>query len=190
MVGERSDEAADKRHRALQLRKAGVTYDQIAQQVGYANRGTAHKAVAQALRDSQQETTPESHRLDSQRLDQVLMALWAKAMSGDVKAVDRVLRVIELRTGAPPVERRGAVEAATKRDLECLPETVQRSGLAASALELARNVDLGVSPAGCVKELRVVMARLSDQLAPDAGKGSGGIADLTARIARRRSSSA
>ena len=35
-----------RRTRAIELRAAGLSYDQIALEVGYANRGTAHNVVA------------------------------------------------------------------------------------------------------------------------------------------------
>lgn len=159
---------AEKRLRALNLRKAGATYEQIAQQLGYANRGTAHKAVRYALAEQRGESPRESHRLDEQRLDQLLMALWPKAMKGDGWAVDRILRIIELRRDPEPVESRGTVEAAVRSDLERLPEELRGSGLAATALELARNVDTGRAPATSARELRAVLAQLDEKAKPDA----------------------
>jgi len=41
--------ASWRRTRAIELRAAGLSYDQIAAEVGYTNRGTAHNVVTQAL---------------------------------------------------------------------------------------------------------------------------------------------
>lgn len=190
-----SAEAAEKRLRALNLRKAGATYDQIAQQVGYANRGTAHKAVTLALVEAQRESQAESHLLDGQRLDQMLMALWPKAMKGDPETVDRVLRIVELRREPEPVEQLGRVAAGVARDLDGMPEELRESALAATALELARNVDNGKTPATCARELRAAMADLAEKAAKVAGSAAkvtkpeeGSLADFNARLAARRGS--
>ncbi len=43
--------AAEKRKLALDLRRAGWAFDDIAAEVGYSNKGTAYKAVKQAIAD-------------------------------------------------------------------------------------------------------------------------------------------
>lgn len=192
-------EAAEKRRRALQLRKAGASYDQIAQQVGYANRGTAHRAVAEALQESQQDTREDVQQLEAQRLDQMLMALWPKAMQGSGWAVDRILRIMEVRgtdlaataqtaTEDTPTERRRTVVEAVRDDLAELPERLQRGALAASALELARTIDQGLNQATCTKELRSVLADLRGQ-APPTVEGDA-VDDLAHRRASRRRAAA
>jgi hypothetical protein len=182
---------SERAQQALNLRKAGATYEQIAERVGYANRGTAHRAVRRALRDAQQDTQADLRSLDAERLDQLLMALWGKALAGSGEAADRVLRIIALREGieapkpAGPA-RRLVVDAVTE-ELAALPERLQLGALAASALELARSIDSGVNQATCTKELRAVLAdlqvRASDRRPVEAQRG---ISDLTVRIAERR----
>lgn len=90
-------EAVEKRKRALQLRKAGATYDQIASQVGYSNRGGAYRAVMQELRDLPRDDAEDVFALETERLDQVLMALWPTAMKGNVRSAETVIRVMERR---------------------------------------------------------------------------------------------
>lgn len=90
-------EAAEKRTRALQLRKAGATFDQIAQQVGYENRGIACRAVQQELAELPKEDAAELRDLEMARLDSLLTAMWPKAINGNGWAVDRVLRIMERR---------------------------------------------------------------------------------------------
>jgi transposase len=41
--------AAARRVRAVKLRTTGLTYDQIAAELGYANRGTVYRLVSEAL---------------------------------------------------------------------------------------------------------------------------------------------
>lgn len=90
-------DAAEKRTRALQLRKAGATYDQIAQQVGYENRGNAYRAVMQELKELPKDDAAEVLTLEVERLDQLLVALWPKAMKGDVRSAETVIRLMERR---------------------------------------------------------------------------------------------
>lgn len=90
-------EAAEKRRRALQLRKAGATFDQIAEQVGYSSRGKACEAVQGELADLPKEDAVELRDLELARLDSLLTAMWPKAMNGNGWAVDRVLRIMERR---------------------------------------------------------------------------------------------
>lgn len=89
--------AAEQRRRALELRKAGATYDQIAQQVGYTNRGSAHRAVMAALKEITAEPAQEVRQLELERLDAMLLGLWPAARKGNQGAVDRVLRIMERR---------------------------------------------------------------------------------------------
>jgi hypothetical protein len=91
----------DRERQALELRKAGATYAQIAKQLGYANEGGAHKAVGRALNVAikQRNIVAEDVReLELQRLDQMLLGLWADAKAGKWHAIDRVLKIMERRS--------------------------------------------------------------------------------------------
>ncbi len=89
--------AAEKRKKALQLRKGGASYDAIARQVGYANRGGAHRAVTQELRELPKDDAEDVLALEVERLDQLLMALWPAAMKGNVRSAETVIRLMERR---------------------------------------------------------------------------------------------
>jgi hypothetical protein len=89
--------AAARRARAVELRTAGLTYDQIAMELGYANRGTVYHVVAGALRAQTAEAVVELRSLEVERLDHVQLALWQKAMDGDVPSAIAVVRVIMAR---------------------------------------------------------------------------------------------
>jgi hypothetical protein len=66
--------------RAVELRKAGLNYQQIAQALGYANKGGAYKAVHRALRKWGQPVTEEYRILELARLDAITSRLWAKGL--------------------------------------------------------------------------------------------------------------
>lgn len=88
---------AEKERDALELRKGGATFEQIAREVGYSDGSGAAKAVSRALADTIQEPAADLRRLELERLDSLLAALWPKAIDGDAQAVDRCLRVMERR---------------------------------------------------------------------------------------------
>jgi hypothetical protein len=94
----RNIEAAERRARALELKKAGATYDQIATQLGYSDKSGAYRAVQNALSEITAEPAKAVLRLELERLDAMLLALWPKARKGDGAAIDRVLRIQERRT--------------------------------------------------------------------------------------------
>lgn len=88
----------DRRARALELHLAGATYQTIADQLGYASKSGAHKAVQEALKDlGAPPSTNEANETELARLDAMLTGLWPKARRGDVQAIDRVLKISERR---------------------------------------------------------------------------------------------
>ena len=82
---------------ALNLRKLGMTYEQIAQQCGYGSRGAAYHAVQRELARTLQEPADELRKLEAQRLDDLYRAMIPKALKGDGWSVDRCLRIMERR---------------------------------------------------------------------------------------------
>jgi len=89
---------AHTRHlQALELRKAGATYQAIADQLGYAHAKGAHKAVASALKATLREPADELRELEVMRLDAALLAIWRRVQRGDDKAIDRLLGIMKRR---------------------------------------------------------------------------------------------
>ena len=79
--------------KALELRLAGCSYEQIAREVGYASRSGAHKSVESALRQSLREPADELRAISAERLDRVTLAVWRAANAGDLRAIDVLLRI-------------------------------------------------------------------------------------------------
>ncbi len=86
-----------KRVRCVELAAQGMSYDEIAQVVGYSGRGSAYKAVSAALRAQQAEAVDELRALEVERLDALQRSCWDAALEGDIASVDRVLKVIAAR---------------------------------------------------------------------------------------------
>ncbi len=90
--------AAWRRARAVELAIEGHTYEQIADAVGYSNRGSAHRAVKKALDQRIAEGVDELRRLEVDRLDALQSSLWPQALAGDLAAAGQVLRIINTRS--------------------------------------------------------------------------------------------
>ena len=88
--------AIDKRVQALALRKAGVGFERIGQQLGCAT-STAYQSVMKAIQDILQEPAEEVLKLELERLDSMLLGLWERARNGDYQAVATALKVEERR---------------------------------------------------------------------------------------------
>lgn len=82
---------------ACELRKAGATYQQISDQLGFGSRANAHKAVQHAIREIPRDDAKAVLALELERLDAMLLGLWKDAKGGTVSAVDRVIRIMERR---------------------------------------------------------------------------------------------
>ncbi len=95
-----------KRVRALELLAKGLSYDEIARQVGFTNRGCAHRAVAKALAERQVEDIDALRAMENARLDALQAALWDQAMAGDCRATTAILRIIDYRIRLLGLDRR------------------------------------------------------------------------------------
>ncbi len=89
--------AAEKRKQALDLRRAGWSYDDIATEVGYAGKGAAHNAVRIAIQAITRESATELVELELTRLDDMLAGLYEAARNGDNFSVDRALKIMDQR---------------------------------------------------------------------------------------------
>lgn len=94
----RSIDTARRRAEALELRRAGVTYPDIAQRLGYSGKQAAHKDVKRALDQVVAEPSEQLLREEVSRLDGMLTGLWADARRGQLGAVDRVIKIMERRS--------------------------------------------------------------------------------------------
>lgn len=92
-----SEEQVAKELEVLRLRRAGMSFTEIAQRTGYADRGGAYKAYKAAMNRTYKEPVHEVRELEADRLDALQVSVWAAAMRGNLGAVDRVLRISERR---------------------------------------------------------------------------------------------
>ena len=90
-------EVMERRTRVLELSAFGMTDDEIAIELGYANRSGVWKARQRALAHHQAEAAENYRTLEVARLDALQAAIWDKAMEGDPQAVGAVLKIIDQR---------------------------------------------------------------------------------------------
>lgn len=110
---------ATARHaRAIQLATEWRTYQEIADELGYANRGTVHHIVHVALARDRKEVVEDYQQLELARLDALQAALWDKAMAGDVDAAREVRAIVMARC------RLLGLDEKSKRPAGWTPRTV------------------------------------------------------------------
>jgi hypothetical protein len=112
--------ASARKSRAIELKLQGLTYQQVADELGYANKGTVHRLVREALDAQQAQGVERLREVEVRRLDALQRGLWDRAMSGDVDAVHACLRIIQER-----IKVLGLAEPADGKAGRChQPQTV------------------------------------------------------------------
>ena len=82
-------ERRDRNQRALQLRRAGVHWDAIADQLGYSSAGHAYNQVRQLMHEYPREDVEAYRDLLTDRLELVIRTLTPKVLNADNWSIDR-----------------------------------------------------------------------------------------------------
>lgn len=90
-------ERKERIRKAIELRKGGATYQQIANQLGYSDRGSAYNAVKGELNKLNRESATQLRDLEVGRLDAMLLGIWQQAKNSDLPSIDRVLKIMDRR---------------------------------------------------------------------------------------------
>ncbi len=90
---------AERRLKAIQLRKTGQHYAAIGAELGISEAGAflLVQRELHRLNEHTAEAVVELRRLELERLDAMLLGLWAEASTGAYLSVDRVLGIMERR---------------------------------------------------------------------------------------------
>lgn len=156
---------AERRQKAIELRNAGVTYERIATQLGYAGRAQVYTDIQRARKQVNKQISEGLDVLREQELDRydrLQAAHWSAALQGDEKAANTVLRVFERRAkllglDAPKdlhiqLERRNEMEASLVTeavlaafDAAGIPPELRMIALEAASQRLAQVDDIGQS---------------------------------------------
>lgn len=112
-------EQADRYRRVVQLRTAGVTFDQIADNLGYASRSGAKEAYDAAIRRWGREAVDEHRDLEELRLEELWRRTFTRLVeaNGDdefVKLISAAVRVSKRRADLLGLDAPRQVELAGK----------------------------------------------------------------------------
>lgn len=110
-MNEDAVKAHDNQLKALALRKAGASYQSIADALGYKDASGAWRAVKASLKKTLQEPADELRTLELARLDDMLKAIASHVAAGNLTAIDRALKIQERRA------RLLGLDAPAKHDL-------------------------------------------------------------------------
>lgn len=109
-------QGAKSREQALDLRRAGLSYQRIGEKMGI-SLARAHQLVTKAMESTHAAITAGADQLRAEeiaRLDGMLEKLWPKARRGEVSAVDRVLKIGERRAKLLGIEAPVRIETTGK----------------------------------------------------------------------------
>jgi hypothetical protein len=96
-TSERRIKAREKQGKALEYRKGGVTYQKIADLLGYKTPTGAEKAVKAALDRITEAPAKQVRKLELERLDAILTSIWGQIAKGHLGAIDRAIKIMERR---------------------------------------------------------------------------------------------
>lgn len=128
---ERSLETAARDAEAARLRTRGLTYRQIADELGMAGPGKAHEAVRRVLAETTQEAANDLRMVELERLDQMYQAA-LKVLETEHYAVSHG-RIIYRDDDGKPLADDGPVLAAIDRLLKIQERRAKLLGLDAPA---------------------------------------------------------
>lgn len=89
--------SAERARMALDLSLGGARLEDIARRLGYRDRSGPHKAIQRQLAALPKRSAEELREQINLRYDAMLLGLWQRARTGNVQAVDRVIRIEEAR---------------------------------------------------------------------------------------------
>ena len=90
-------ELVDREIKVLELRRAGLTWQRISEETGYADASGAYLAYKRAIKRTMQQPADELREQELDRIDRLQLALWPKAMKGDNASVNTIVRLMERR---------------------------------------------------------------------------------------------
>jgi len=90
-------ETAARYREVLELRCAGLSFDEIAKRTGYAGRQGAQQAYNSALKRWAIESVEQQRIIQSERLDRIFTQAYLEARNGNLQAIDRCLKIEKRR---------------------------------------------------------------------------------------------
>lgn len=123
----------ERRRQAIELRRANHTFAQIAEQLGYAQAANARRDILAALEEITKQPAEELLTEELDRLAAMLTGIWEKASSGDPQAIDKALKILDMRA------RYRGLYAPTKQTITIIPEDAIDAEIARLTEKLAEH---------------------------------------------------
>jgi hypothetical protein len=136
---EKAAELEAKELKVLELRRAGFTFQRIAEEVGYATPSGAQRALERIMTRNVPQAPDEFRWQELDRLDRMQVALWPRAMKGDDRAIGTIVKLMERRAKLVGIDAPQRIQAEVvnydgTRDIDGDIERI---------VNLIRGVDLG-----------------------------------------------
>lgn len=90
-------EIREREGRVMELRKQGLSFDEIARLVGYRSQAGAYNAYKRVMDRTIQQPSDEIRKLELDRLDEMLKAIWPQVLAGKGWAVEKALMIQDRR---------------------------------------------------------------------------------------------
>ncbi|OFS67525.1 MULTISPECIES: hypothetical protein [Trueperella] len=142
--------AMNKDDMALSLFKAATPLTVIRDNLGFRSVTSAQAAINRALEAAERGKTIETlNRLESERLDDLYRSVYPRAVKGDMAALDRALKISELRARmvSDPATAPDSILDAFDRTVDCL-DHIDAGGkdeaVVATGRALARQIDFAI----------------------------------------------
>ena len=95
--GKSNPEVFEKEKKVLELRRGGLTFDLIAERLGYANASGAQKAYERACSRIVYDDVVALRKAEMDRLDIAQAAIWNEVLQGRIQAVIALMKIMERR---------------------------------------------------------------------------------------------
>jgi len=105
-------ELSEKQRRAVELRKAGLSYDRVAELAGYSNRSGAWKAVKAVLERNETDSATEMRVLMAERLDTLFERAYRAVLEGDLSQIKNCIAIEKRRADLFGLDTPKQVEVA------------------------------------------------------------------------------
>lgn len=151
-----SPEQLQQERDVLAARKKGLTYREIADEVGLSGPGQASKIFHRAISRYTQDIGPEVRKLEELRLDELQQAIWDMAIAGDLKAVETVLRIMERRAKLCGLDHTDKMAAAQMK--------IEADKVRIMAIALGRALDALQMPESAKEKAATIMFREMKEL--------------------------
>jgi len=160
--------------RALDMRIAGHSYDEIASELKVSNVTAYHdcKKLLARYEDQLKPNVDHVRRIERVRLDKMLNAIWPRVEIGDDLAIDRALKIMERRAKLQGLDAPSKVEVSDPAQKEAI--TAEQQSLVAlfqRFAEVENKQVINVTPVSDANERKELCYKIRGKIGvPEQGK--------------------